>query len=53
MPPQYLRGLGKGLAHGKPYPGLVRATKGTRLYDGTAFAFVNDSPDPEAQSGEQ
>jgi hypothetical protein len=24
--------------------------KGTRLYDGTAFTFVNDSPVPETQS---
>jgi hypothetical protein len=28
----------------------VPATKGTRLYDGTAFTFVNDSPVPETQS---
>jgi hypothetical protein len=50
VPAKYLKGLGNGLKHHKPYPGLVRATKGTRLYDGTAFTFVNDSPAPETQS---
>jgi hypothetical protein len=50
VPASYLRGLGKGLRHGKPYPGLVKATKGTRLYDATAFTFVNDSPVPETQT---
>jgi hypothetical protein len=50
VPLRYLRGLGKGLSQGKNYPGLVKAHKGTRLYDGTAFAFVNDSPDPTKQT---
>ena len=50
VPASYLKGLGNGLAHGKPYPGLVKAVKGTRMYDGTAFGFVNDSPDPTVQS---
>jgi hypothetical protein len=50
VPASYLRGLGNGLAHGKPYPGLVKAGKGTRMYDGTAFSFVNDSPEPEQQT---
>ena len=50
VPANYLHGLGNGLAQHKPYPGLVKATKGTRLYDGTAFAFVNDSPNPDTQS---
>jgi hypothetical protein len=50
VPASYLRGLGKGLAHGKPYPGLVKAGKGTRMYDGTAFTFVNDSTDPTVQT---
>jgi hypothetical protein len=50
VPASYLRGLGNGLSQGKPYPGLVKAGKGTRMYDGTAIAFVNDSPDPSQQS---
>jgi hypothetical protein len=50
VPASYLKGLGNGLRHGKPYPGLVKATKGTRMYDGTAFTFVNDSPRPEVQT---
>jgi hypothetical protein len=50
VPASYLRGLGNGLSHGKPYPGLVKATKGTRMYDGTAFTFVNDSSMPETQT---
>ena len=50
VPASYLKGLGNGLKHHKPYPGLVPANKGTRFYDGTAFTFVNDSPDPTAQS---
>ena len=50
VPASYLKGLGHGLKHHKPYPGLVKATKGTRLYDGTAFTFVNDSPVPTTQS---
>ena len=50
VPASYLKGLGTGLKHHKPYPGLVPATKGTRFYDGTAFTFVNDSPVPETQS---
>jgi len=50
VPASYLKGLGNGLKHHKPYPGLVPATKGTRFYDGTAFTFVNDSPIPETQS---
>src|SRR3954469_21778436 len=50
VPASYVKGLGNGLRNGKPYPGLVKATKGTRLYDGTAFTFVNDSPDPTQQT---
>jgi hypothetical protein len=50
VPASYLKGLGKGLLKGKAYPGLVKAIKGTRFYDGTAFTFVNDSPDPMNQS---
>ena len=50
VPAKYLRGLGHGLRHGKPYPGLVKAGPGTRLYDGTAFSFVNDSSDPTVQT---
>jgi hypothetical protein len=50
VPASYLHGLGAGLSHGKPYPGLVKAIKGTRMYDGTAFTFVNDSPDPTKQT---
>ncbi|MDQ1697453.1 MAG: hypothetical protein QOJ03_2806 [Frankiaceae bacterium] len=50
VPASYLRGLGSGLRHGKPYPGLVKATKGTRFYDGTAATFVNDSAVPTQQT---
>jgi hypothetical protein len=50
VPASYLRGLGAGLRHGKPYPGLVRATHGTRFYDATAFTFTNDSPVATLQS---
>jgi hypothetical protein len=50
VPASYLKGLGTGLAHGKPYPGLVKAIKGTRMYDGTAISFVNDSADPTVQT---
>ena len=50
VPASYLRGLGNGLARGKTYPGLVKAGKGTRMYDGTAFTFVNDSAVPEQQT---
>ncbi|HEU5034904.1 MAG TPA: sialidase family protein [Mycobacteriales bacterium] len=50
VPASYLRGLGDGLRLGRPYPGEVRATAGTRMYDGTAFTFVNDSSLPQVQT---
>jgi hypothetical protein len=50
VPASYLKGLGKGLARGKAYPGLVKAGKGTRMYDGTAITFANDSANPAQQT---
>lgn len=48
VPLDYLTTLGGGLATG-PYPGEVPATAGSRLYDATAFTFVNDVPLAQVQ----
>jgi hypothetical protein len=49
VPLSYLTALGSGLATG-PYPGEVPAVAGSRLYDATAFTFVNDFPQAQTQS---
>ncbi len=50
VPLSYLTALGSGLSQGKPYPGEVPAKAGSRLYDATAFSFINDVPFPELQT---
>ncbi|MDX6479543.1 MAG: hypothetical protein QOG85_53 [Gaiellaceae bacterium] len=48
VPASVLHPLSSKDAFGRPTQGV--GTVGSRYYDGTAFSFLNDSPDPSVQS---